>query len=405
MQRIRSSRSIIFTVVALGATAAAALASPKDQIPEKQRAASQAQSRLEALSEQLEPAIEEYNRRRVELAAVETEIANTKRVIRVTQGNLRVSQDLLEDRLVASYRLGDSDLLSVILASESIETAVDSVDLMRRSQSQVVGLIDGLRVSQAELGARRKKLAADEQQAEQLAAQAAAAKQSIQSGIAEQQALIEQFSVEIEQLQAEERVFQERLRTQAERRLAAARAAAAEDAADNPDPGIGGSAGPDTPVAPAPNPTAPDGGGGGGSSGGDGGSSGGGSVAPPPADGSIGSQVVAAAMGFLGIPYVYGGASRSGMDCSGMTMLAYQAVGISLDHFTGSQWNSGPHVGLGDLAPGDLVFFYSDLHHVGIYIGGMQFIHAPHTGDVVKISSLQERIDRGNYAGAVRPYA
>ena len=107
---------------------------------------------------------------------------------------------------------------------------------------------------------------------------------------------------------------------------------------------------------------------------------------------------VAAAKSKLGSPYVWGGAGPSTFDCSGLTMWAYKQVGISLPHYTGSQWNAGTHVSRSSLRPGDLVFFYSDLHHVGIYIGGGNMIHAPQTGDVVKISPLAGR----PYAGAVR---
>ncbi len=107
-------------------------------------------------------------------------------------------------------------------------------------------------------------------------------------------------------------------------------------------------------------------------------------------------------MQYLGVPYVWGGASPSGFDCSGLVLYAYAQVGIGLPHFTGALWNSGRRVSQSELIPGDLVFFYSDVHHVGIYIGGGQFIHAPSTGDVVKISSLADRA--GIYAGAVRPY-
>jgi cell wall-associated NlpC family hydrolase len=82
-------------------------------------------------------------------------------------------------------------------------------------------------------------------------------------------------------------------------------------------------------------------------------------------------------------------------------MYVYAQVGVSLPHYTGAQWNAGVPVSRSDLQPGDLVFF-DGLGHVGIYIGGGQFIHAPHTGDVVKISSLSESWYSSTYVGARR---
>jgi cell wall-associated NlpC family hydrolase len=131
--------------------------------------------------------------------------------------------------------------------------------------------------------------------------------------------------------------------------------------------------------------------------------------APPSTGGSGGSvgsggasakalRAVAAAKSKLGAPYVWGGAGPNTFDCSGLMMWAYRQVGISLPHFTGAQWNAGRHVSRSQLVPGDLVFFYSDLHHVGMYVGGGNMIQAPHTGDVVRISPLAGR----PYAGAVR---
>ncbi len=100
----------------------------------------------------------------------------------------------------------------------------------------------------------------------------------------------------------------------------------------------------------------------------------------------------------LGKPYVWGADGPNSYDCSGLTMWAYARVGISLPHYTGSQWNAGVHVSRDQLQPGDLVFFYSDLHHVGMYIGDGQMVHAPQTGDVVKIAPIDGR----PFAGGVR---
>jgi cell wall-associated NlpC family hydrolase len=107
----------------------------------------------------------------------------------------------------------------------------------------------------------------------------------------------------------------------------------------------------------------------------------------PPAPAAKYGGVVGIAMQYLGVPYRWGGASPSGFDCSGLVMYAYAQIGVSLPHFTGSMWGMGVPVSRGDLQPGDLVFF-NGLGHMGIYAGGGSFVHAPHTGDVVKVSSM-----------------
>jgi cell wall-associated NlpC family hydrolase len=120
------------------------------------------------------------------------------------------------------------------------------------------------------------------------------------------------------------------------------------------------------------------------------------------------SAAVNTAKAQLGKPYVYGAAGPDSFDCSGLTMYVYGLLGIRLTHFTGSQIYEGRPVPPGQLQPGDLVFFRPDAngvpHHEGMYIGNGQFIHAPHTGDVVKISSLYETRYALSYVGAVRPY-
>ena len=110
---------------------------------------------------------------------------------------------------------------------------------------------------------------------------------------------------------------------------------------------------------------------------------------------------VGVAMQFLGVPYVWGGASPAGFDCSGLVMYAFAQVGVSLPHHAASQYSMGVGVSRDALQPGDLVFF-NGLSHVGIYIGGGQFVHAPHTGDVVKISSLSDSWYASTWVGARR---
>jgi len=128
-----------------------------------------------------------------------------------------------------------------------------------------------------------------------------------------------------------------------------------------------------------------------------------------PQGGSLGDRAVGIAERFLGVRYVWGGANPlSGFDCSGLVMYVYAQLGIPLTHFSGAQFHEGtPILTPDDLAPGDLVFFHpgpSGPGHVGIYIGGSNFIHAPHTGDVVRISSLYESSYSFSYVGAIRPY-
>ena len=121
--------------------------------------------------------------------------------------------------------------------------------------------------------------------------------------------------------------------------------------------------------------------------------------------GMLGPQAVAIAKRYLGFPYVWGGATPTGgFDCSGLTMYVYRQLGISLDHYAAWQFLEGERIAPEQLLPGDLVFFHPQADgpgHVGIYVGDGKMLHAPHTGDVVRITSIQ---GRSGYLGAVRPY-
>jgi len=125
--------------------------------------------------------------------------------------------------------------------------------------------------------------------------------------------------------------------------------------------------------------------------------SGGGSYTGP-ASGRA-SVAVRTAYAQLGDPYRWGASGPGSFDCSGLTQFAWRAAGVSLPHSSSAQYGSGPHVSRSSLQPGDLVFFYSPISHVGIYIGGGKMIDAPYPGTSVRITSISQL----PYSGAVRP--
>jgi cell wall-associated NlpC family hydrolase len=117
-----------------------------------------------------------------------------------------------------------------------------------------------------------------------------------------------------------------------------------------------------------------------------------------PTANTVGAQALQAAISRLGYPYIWGAAGPTSFDCSGLMMWAYQQVGISLPHFTVSQYNSGVHVARSDLEPGDLVFFFPNISHVGMYIGNGMMIDAPNFGENVKVQPIYWNA----FVGAVR---
>jgi cell wall-associated NlpC family hydrolase len=123
------------------------------------------------------------------------------------------------------------------------------------------------------------------------------------------------------------------------------------------------------------------------------------SYSSPVVNGSV-QAVLDAAYSVIGVPYVYAGSTpEGGFDCSGFTMWAWAHAGVSLPHSSAMQYDVLPHVSRSDLQPGDLVFFYSPIHHVGLYVGGGMMIHAPHTGAYVE----KVPVYTSEYVGAARP--
>jgi cell wall-associated NlpC family hydrolase len=120
--------------------------------------------------------------------------------------------------------------------------------------------------------------------------------------------------------------------------------------------------------------------------------------------GPVARAAVRWALAQLGDPYRWGATGPDTFDCSGLTSSAYRAAGVGIPRVSRAQWGAGPHVAVANLLPGDLVFYADNpadpatIHHVGMYIGNGLMVHAPHTGDVVRVASIW----RESYAGATR---
>lgn len=127
----------------------------------------------------------------------------------------------------------------------------------------------------------------------------------------------------------------------------------------------------------------------------------------PEYDPTSGQAVIDIASKYLGVPYVYGGTTPSGFDCSGLVQYVYRELGYNLNRVAADQMNNGIAVSRDQLQPGDLIGFYSSagggyIGHIGIYAGNGMMIHAPRTGDVVKYASIESSYYTSRYAGARR---
>ena len=243
-------------------------------------------------------------------------------------------------------------------------TRIDNARSVTQADTDVLGEVKHFRAVAKRSGELLKR--AHQQQAD-VVAERAAAKRDIETKIGEEQRLYSSLKGEIAKLVAEQAAHQRALAAAAKERLRELHASAIQQASSTV---VGASA-----ITPSADTV----------------------VAPPPTHGNV----VQYAMSQLGTAYVWAGSAPGGFDCSGLVMWAYAQVGVSLPHSSYAQYGYGVPVSRDQLQPGDLVFF-DGLGHVGIYIGSDQFVHAPHTGDVVKISSLGESWYAGTYVGARR---
>ncbi len=330
----------------------AAMAAPTasaDTLSSKRAQARAAEAQLTALENAAETRIEAYD-------AIHQKFVNTRNAIRmntqalnVAKANLKAAETRLEASLTETYKTGGEDAFSYLLAARSIGELVDQMQVMQRVNGINKTLLNQVTRYKTEVATRQARLAKLLKTVRAQQAASAAARARAVAAVHRQRSYITGLKASIQRILDEQ---------------AAARQQAAEAAASQ---GVTTTTTTTTSL-------------------------------PAPPSSTLGGQAVAIAEQYLGVPYVYGGASPSGFDCSGLVMYVYAQLGVSLPHNAAAQYSVLPHVSLSDLEPGDLVFF-NGFGHVGIYVGNGAMIHAPHTGTVVQFGSIS---DEGGIAGAAR---
>jgi peptidoglycan DL-endopeptidase CwlO len=340
----------------------------------KKAEAQQVMAELQQLNGSLEQTVQQYDSAKLRYARVERGLKLNREEFKVAKRNLKISQRNIAARLITLYTTPKDSTLEVILGAKNLDDMLNRLNTARSvtaEDASIIGEVQQFRTAVKRNGAllaRRRILA------RRLVNEQAAKKREIENKLSEQNRLLSSIKGQIAQIEAAQQARALAMARQAQQRLAAEQAAQ-QAAAQNTVVGVTATAlSNDTSTDPV-------------------------SIAAPTS--SVGGSAVAAAMSQIGKPYVWAAAGPDSYDCSGLTSWAYAQVGVSLPHSSYDQWNYGVPVSKDELQPGDLVFF-DGLGHVGMYVGGGQFVHAPHTGTDVQVSDLTSGYYADNYVGARR---
>lgn len=303
-------------------------------------------AQITVLDHKVEVASEDYNLAKSKHAALASQ--RDKAAARAAKAEKRIDtlQKHLGTRATGMYRTGQLGFLDVLLGAKSFEQFARTWDLLKQLNESDVEAVIEMKKARAVAVAARKEYTTKAAAADKQVGIMSSKRQSILAQLSKRKSTLSGIESQVAALEAQE-----------EARARATAVRWTKRATSNSDwSGPAPSKGPNT-------------------------------------------SVVAFARRYLGAPYVWAADGPNSFDCSGFTMFVYRHFGVNLPHSSRAQIGYGERVSRNNLAPGDLVFFGSPIHHVGIYVGGGMYIHAPRTGDVVKISSMS----RGDFAGACRP--
>lgn len=336
----------------------------------------QARAQILDLGRKLDATSEKYNAARITLAHRQREAAAARAEVARVNARLRTLEGEVKTIAVSSYQSGQLGAFSSFVGSKSPQAFLDklsALDMISHKQASVLKSLSAAKVQA--------------QKAQQASARAVSAARKTTAELKSTKAWMVTKMASLHSLLARLTAKERAAMFAAQQRAAAAKARAAaaarQAAADRASRSVTRQA-PQADPAPAEQPVqaAP-------------------KPAPKPApvgSSSNAATAVQTAMAQLGKPYVWGAAGPDSFDCSGLMEYAWQAAGVSLPHSSSMQYDVGTHVSESELQPGDLVFYYSPISHVGMYIGNGKIVNAPEPGDVVKVVG----VDDAPYAGATR---
>jgi len=410
----------LYATLALAGTASAVatstVAAAPPALPAKRAQAQVVLAQVNALDLRFGHVVDAWDGARIRLATSTRRLAANRRALQRARRQSRIADQRLAQRLVAIYEGGEPTLTQVLVGASSVSDLIDRLEAAKEIAAYDRRVADQARRSRDRLAEARLRLQAAQRTQRATLAALGAERRQIGAMLAHRRRLLASIQSEIAAIKAREAAEQAALAAAARARLAreqallaraaaeraAAERAAAERAQAQPAAAAPSPADPATtpaqttaaatdaattatattttvPAATTGTPAPP---------------------APAPALGAGHPEAAVIALRYLGVPYQWGGASpATGFDCSGLVMYVYAQLGIELPHQAAAQYGYGVAVPRDQLQPGDLVF-YDGLSHVGIYIGNGDIVHAPHTGDVVKISPLSQ--GGASYVGARR---
>lgn len=344
-------------------------------------------SKIESYDNQIENLMMEIETNKSKISSLQTDINKSQKDIQKAKADIKDEQELYNQRMRTMYMNGGvGGYLDVILGAQNLGDLCQRVQAVKRISDLDKTIVKQLRIKQANLQQKQDKLKSEQNKIvtlnktqEEKVKKCEQDKKAQNTIIAEAKTEEALYAGKLQSDQAQINSTMKAIEQMRQKAAAVAAAAARASSASAVNKSTGISRGHSSQISkPVSRPSA--------------------RPSVRPSRGSIsasasGNAIVSYAYNFLGTPYRWGANGPNAFDCSGFTSYVYAHFGIGIPRTSGAQSCNGSFVSRNNLQPGDLVFFGSPVHHVGIYVGGGCYIHAPRTGDVVKVSSLSGRSD------------